>query len=126
MSMSLLIRFQWDVAVGALFALDILLIKLSMGFFYLRVLTAQWQKIVCYIMMIVSTLINLDLFFFTLFSCHGYSPIHYAEYLVHGRCPHGRSNTKTFEGQMYSQSAINILTDFVFLILPIPAVLKAN
>jgi hypothetical protein len=27
---------------------------------------------------------------------------------------------------MYSQSAINILTDIVFLILPIPAVLKAN
>ena len=43
-----------------------------------------------------------------------------------GHCPLDRGSIRAFEAHMYTQAVINVLGDFVFLLLPIPAVIKSH
>jgi hypothetical protein len=97
-----------------------LLIKLSLGLYFLRVLPHRWQRVVAYSLIIVSTIVNFNNSWWAMFSCG--TPTNYADRFLEGKCEfHGIR----IPFVLYFQGATNMLVDIVLLALPISTILKS-
>lgn len=89
-------------------------LKLSLGLFFLRILVEPWHRQVVYVVMALSTAVNVFCSFWAIFVCG--NPVHYLIRLVSGKC--------VAKGPWlaigYLQSATNTATDIAMAILPIP------
>ncbi|KIW06271.1 uncharacterized protein PV09_02743 [Verruconis gallopava] len=93
----------------------VLVLKLSVGLFYLRLSVERWQKLVVYFLMAISTSFSIGLFFFEVFQC-GYftSMLEFVLKKAADECVSGY----TIEAMTYTHAAITAFTDWVFVILP--------
>ncbi|KAF2432375.1 hypothetical protein EJ08DRAFT_585601 [Tothia fuscella] len=98
------------------YVLTMLVLKLSIAIFFLRIIAKRWQRVVVYISAGVSILINTVSFFFIVFQCGVPS----SAYLIFIRLASGQCISRgQILGLNYGQGGITTLTDVVFAILPI-------
>jgi hypothetical protein len=90
-----------------------------MGFFYLRVLIEDWQKLIRYCMMTLSTLANICDFIYLFIACN-------VSEINRGRVPALCTSKGSNAANLYLQGAVNVLFDVVFIIQPLPGVIKAQ
>jgi hypothetical protein len=98
-----------------------LLIKMSLGLSFLRVLSTPFQKSAAWCLVVVSTIVNLALSLFLLFACG--NPIKYAEKLLGGQCV---IDTVQFRFIMYFHAVVNIGVDLILLALPVSIVANSS
>lgn len=84
--------------------------KLALGFLFLRFLLVPWQRRVVYVVMSLSTVYTLCIFFIILFQCGNPNLI-----IVEGWC----LNSRGLNIVTYLHAALNAFTDWIFAILPI-------
>jgi hypothetical protein len=103
-------------------------IKLSLGLGYLRILklrhiNTRWERIVCYVVIVCSCVMNLQLFFMVLFSCaaDGFMPLDAPYGIATGKCD--LVDNRGLLVSEYLQSATNVVADWTMVLLPIPTVL---
>lgn len=96
------------------------ILKISLGIFYLRLVVSRWHKVTVYVTVGIATIFGSYYFFAILFSCG--LPSHFLTNALQGKCT----------GTVHSRYAINMaagvinaLSDFVLAILPIALINKA-
>ncbi|RDI83214.1 hypothetical protein Vi05172_g6947 [Venturia inaequalis] len=104
----------YTLVAEVFYLMTIMFLKISLGLFFLRVVSKKWQRKVVYATMFLSTIINIYHTVFVVFSCG--SPQHYLERMIQMKCVR-----KSVElGLAYEQAAVTTITDFVFALLPLP------
>jgi hypothetical protein len=96
------------------------ILKISLGIFYLRIVVSRWQKITVYATVGVATIFGCFYFFAVLFSCG--VPADFLVNAIQQKCwgtPQGRFATNLSAG------TINALSDFILATLPITLIRKA-
>jgi hypothetical protein len=93
----------------------LLVLKISVGLFYLRLSVERWHKGVVWFLMFISTSFSIGLFFFEVFQC-GYisSMLDFVIKRATDKCVSGY----TIQSMTYTHAAITAFTDWVFVILP--------
>jgi hypothetical protein len=90
------------------------ILKISLGIFYLRIVVSRWHKITVYATVGIATIYTCYYFFAILFSCG--LPGNFLANALQGKCTgtvHSRYAVNMAAG------IINALSDFVLAILPI-------
>jgi hypothetical protein len=119
---------KWYLVEAISYALGCFWVKLSLGLGFLRIfnfrlLTAGFERIVCYVSILVSSSINLALTFALLFMCadRGIMPAHLAAALADSRC---MGTNSALKGTSYAAGSINVVVDWTLVLLPLPSILK--
>lgn len=96
------------------------ILKISLGIFYLRIVVSRWQKVTVYATVGVATIFGCFYFFAVLFSCG--LPANFLVNALQKKCmgnPEGRFATNLTAG------TINAVSDFILATLPITLIRKA-
>jgi len=98
------------------YLVTVLVLKISLGIFYLRVLAKPWARKLVYASMTISTVWNFACTMFVIFQC-GYpkSSMIVVQRALTGKCV----SVTTDRGFGYSQAAVTTITDFVYATLPL-------
>ncbi len=98
-----------------------ILLKISLGLFFLRILTKRWQNRTFRIIIAVSVVYGLFFFFIILFQCG--DPKHLADRLLtkHKCLPVG-----VVLGTGYGYGTINVIADWTFVLIPIAILLDSD
>lgn len=97
------------------------LLKVSLGLFFLRVLTAPWQTRIFHTLLAISTIYGLIYILITIFQCG--NPSKLADSLLGSpKCLPGPFLLAT--GYLYG--AINILADWTFVLIPISVLVSSD
>jgi hypothetical protein len=91
-------------------------LKLSLGFFFLRIMVAKWQRICIYAILTLSTSISIAYFLFALFEC-GFpvdSTVYWGRFIL-GKCV----GAKAILGMSYTHAVVTAGTDLSLLCLAI-------
>ena len=95
-------------------------LKISIGFFFYRLVVVPWQKYLILATASLSTVVGIAAFFFAVFQCGIYqNALDFMNRTLAGKCV----DIQATLGVNYMAAAVTILTDWIFLILPI-AILK--
>lgn len=95
-------------------------LKLSLGAFFLRIITSSWQRGVVYTVMVTATIANLIESFYLIFMCG--NPHSFLEKIVLDKC----APTISMAFVAYGQNAVNTLTDITLALMPIPILWRTN
>jgi hypothetical protein len=99
------------------------LLKVSLGLFFLRVLTKKWQKLIFHITLGVGVFVGLFYFFIVLFQCG--NPSHIADNLTTPGTP--QCLPKELGLAMgYIYGIVNILADWTFVLIPITVLMDSE
>ncbi|KFA67561.1 hypothetical protein S40285_04265 [Stachybotrys chlorohalonatus IBT 40285] len=106
---------MWQALATATYVLDMMLIKLSIGLFLLRLAVAPVYKWIIRISLAIITIWSLVLFFWNLFQC---SPVEkqWDYRITEGRCV----TVDQIVAAAYAISVMTILSDWLYALLPIP------
>ncbi|KAM0713434.1 hypothetical protein Q7P37_010396 [Cladosporium fusiforme] len=109
------------LAAYALYAATMVIFKISLGIFYLRIIVARWQKILLYVTVGASTVYGIFFFFMILFQCG--SPNNFLRNALTDRCMGSR-----YDHFIVSMLAgvVNAVSDVILALLPISVVYKAS
>ncbi|KAF2396458.1 hypothetical protein EJ06DRAFT_240883 [Trichodelitschia bisporula] len=105
---------SWILVAETFYLTTILFLKLSLGFFFLRVAIKKWQRRTIITTMTVSTIIHFYHIFFVIFMCG--DPRNYLQNRLNHKCV-GRNVEVALA---YEQAAVTTATDWIFALLPIP------
>jgi hypothetical protein len=112
------------------YAISCFFIKISLGLGFLRILNfrlmaARWERVVCYVSILISCAVNIEYLFHILFRCTGKGvwPDELASAIVTGTCSIGQSG---LEVSTYVQGTVNVIVDWILVLLPIPSVFKTT
>ncbi|KAK1967041.1 hypothetical protein LY78DRAFT_692322 [Colletotrichum sublineola] len=94
------------------YCLSMVVSKMSIAYFLLRITTKKTHKWVVYVAMLFTVISGLIFFFVTLFQCHPIS------YFWNKDQPGGCIDINVVIGLAYSYSASSVISDFAFAILP--------
>jgi hypothetical protein len=97
------------------------IIKISLGIFYLRIVVTRWQQVTVYVTVGIAALYGTYYFFAILFACG--LPSKFLLNTLEGHCVGSRE--ARFAINM-TAGVINAVTDFVLAILPISLIRKAS
>jgi hypothetical protein len=111
---------QMTLASAILYSWAMLLIKLSLGLSFLRILVSPKQKYAAYTIIALSTLVNFTNAWFVLLWCG--NPSQYVAKTLAGQC---LPETFQIKFMTYFQAAVNIVVDIGLLTLPLSAVMKS-
>jgi hypothetical protein len=93
-----------------------LALKISLSIFYLRILVRVWEKRIIYVVVTVSTLFSIALFFLCVFQCGIFkNALEFWAKLSSDRC----ITPSQVEGVTYAYAIVTIVTDFTFALLPV-------
>lgn len=92
-----------------------LVLKISVGLFFLRISVERWQKGVVWFLMAISTSFGIGLFFFEIFQCGVFSSM--LEFVLK-KATTGCVSGYQIDAMTYTHAAITAFTDWVFVILP--------
>jgi hypothetical protein len=93
-----------------------LALKVSLGTFFLRILIRTWERRIVYIIVTVSSLYSIGLFFFAVFQCGIFkNAFDFWSKLTSNRC----ITPSQVKGVTYTYAILTIVTDFTFALLPI-------
>lgn len=108
-----LISLQWAIASEATYVITILILKVSLGIFFSRIIVKHWQLILIHITIAVSAISSTASFFYIIFRC-GSSPDNYVfQQLANNCAPRGLDRFFA-----YQNAAFSTLTDIIFATLP--------
>ena len=108
-----LTNIQFVIICEATYLQTVLWLKLSLGFFFLRIVNQKWQKHFCYGIMIFSTLVNITDTFYVIFMCG--DPHFFLKRYITGQCTSHKANL----GVLFTHAGTTTLTDLMFAVLPI-------
>lgn len=110
-------REQWQALATATYVLNMMFIKLSIGFFLLRLAVQRRYTYTIYITMTVVLAWSLALWFWDIFQC---SPIQAQwDYTIpHHQCVPADAVVKA----AYALSVMTIVTDWLYALMPIPMI----
>jgi len=111
---------QWFVTGTSVYAWAMIMLKLSLGSFFLRIITSQWQRAVVYTVMVAATVANLIECFYLIFMCG--DPRTFTENIILNKCTPEISMAFV----AYGQNTVNTLTDIILALLPIPILWQTN
>jgi hypothetical protein len=96
-------------------------LKISLGFFFLRIIIEPWQRVVIYICMAISTIYGFIYFGIVTFGCG--DPAKFLLRTVNQQCI---SITNVIIPASYVHTALNATTDWIMALLPIVTIWKLN
>ena len=107
---------DWLLVGSVFYIATMLVFKISLGLFFLRVTNLAWQRRLIYVMMGISTLISFVYLFFPIFQC-GYPKDGWTFLMrnLQGKCMSSAAKL----GMSYTHAIAVSLTDIVFAMLPI-------
>ena len=91
-----------------------MMLKISLGIFFVRIVIAPWQLIVIYITVGVSMLSSISSFFYVIFRCGADLDV-YVYQQLDNNCT-SRALDRFFA---FQQASITTATDLVFIVLPV-------
>lgn len=103
------------------YVLSVIFLKISLAFFYLRIIVQRWQKIVICIAATTMTLYGLAYAFLYLFRC-GPNVTQQLVYWAEGKC----IPDHTLLVMTYVFGSLDTLTDFIYAFLPIYILWNSN
>ncbi|KAK6004770.1 hypothetical protein QM012_008632 [Aureobasidium pullulans] len=103
------------------YVFTIIFLKISLAFFYLRIIVQRWQKVVIYLAVTIMTLYGLAYAFLYLFRC-GPNVNQQLVYWAEGKCI---ADHKLLV-MTYVFGSLDTLTDFVYAFLPIYILWNSN
>jgi hypothetical protein len=107
----------------AFYILTTTLLKVSLGLFFLRVLTKRWQTLIFHTILSISATYGLFYVFVTLFQCG--NPTQLADSLLKPASPHCLPSAFLLTtGYLYG--VINILADWTFVLIPISVLVDSD
>ncbi|KAI4725367.1 hypothetical protein E4T49_06884 [Aureobasidium sp. EXF-10728] len=109
------------IAFSGSYALDSVFLKISLGFFFLRIIIEPWQRAVIYICMAISTIYGFIYFGIVTFGCG--DPEKFLIRTVQNKCI---SITDVIIPASYVHTALNATTDWIMALLPIVTIWKLN
>ncbi|KAI1548614.1 hypothetical protein PtrSN001C_002005 [Pyrenophora tritici-repentis] len=99
------------------------LLKVSLGLFFLRVLTKKWQKLIFHIALVISTIYGFLYVFVALFQCG--DPTRLADNLLHPSSPNCLPSAFLMcTGYVYG--IINVIADWTFVLLPVSVLMDSD
>jgi hypothetical protein len=99
------------------YTLGMLTLKISLGLFFLRIMSEKWQKWIIYVTLFISTSFGISNFFFSIFQCGYFNSIWvFLERRI--TLEHCVSRAAGL-GMSYTQSAVATLSDWTFAALPL-------
>ena len=101
-----------------------LILKLSVGLFYLRLSVEKWQKGVVWFLMVLSTAYSIALFFVIIFQCG--VPDDMVIFVIKKASKDGCLPGHVVAAVTYTHAAITAFTDWVFVVLPFFILKKSN
>jgi hypothetical protein len=111
---------QWVIINECFYLLTQIFLKLSLGFFFLRVVIRKGHRWFIIATMAFSTVINLSHIFFVTFRCG--DPREFFDHQIKSLCV----NNNITIGMAYQQAAVSTITDLIFAVLPIPLLWNAS
>lgn len=109
------------IAFSGSYALTSVFLKISLGFFFLRIIIEPWQRVVIYICMAISTIYGFVYFGIVTFGCG--DPANFLLRTVQHKCI---SIPDVIIPASYVHTALNAATDWVMAMLPIVTIWKLN
>jgi hypothetical protein len=108
--------------VEQFYILSILALKISLGIFFLRIMTHTWHRYVIYLMMMLSTLYSSGYFFFSLFQCGVFSNIEVfaVRRFTGDHCVTGEQALAV----SYGHAAVTASTDWAFAIIALIVIFR--
>jgi hypothetical protein len=97
-------------------------IKISLGLFFLRIMTRRWQRYIVYAVMIASTIVAIGSFFFTTFQCGVPKADEFIRKQLSGKC---QTKQQIF-ALTYSQSVVNLATDVILAAMSVSMLTKSK
>lgn len=112
---------QWQALATATYIANMMLIKLSLGVFLLRLATQNRYKWIIWVSMGVVSIWSTALFFWDIFQC---TPVKAQwDYTIPGyKCVSAREVVNA----AYALSVLNIVTDWLYALLPVPMIWNAK
>lgn len=105
------------------YVLTMIVLKISLGLFFLRVFTASnWQRIIIYTMTAATTFYGLVCFIMTVGTCGASSPFFTAVASSKSTC----TLHDAYSGVSTSWNILNLVTDFIYALLPIITLWNVN
>ena len=98
-----------------------LMLKISLGIFFFRIVIKRWQIITIYLTVAISCVSGIASFFYLLFRC-GPDLDQVVDRQLAGQCT-SRNLDRFFA---YQHAAVTFSTDCIFLVLPIPILWHTN
>jgi hypothetical protein len=117
----LIIHPQYIQLAEVFYILTTTFLKVSLGLFFLRVLTKKWQKVVFYVLLVTSTVYGLYYVFIALFQCG--NPAKIADSLLGS--PTCLPPALTL-GSGFIYGIINVIADWTFVLLPISVLIDSD
>ncbi|KAI5379607.1 hypothetical protein J4E82_001647 [Alternaria postmessia] len=98
-------------------------LKVSLGLFFLRVLTKKWQKLIFHVILAISATYGLYYVFIALFQCG--DPTRLADSLLSPSSPNCLPSALLLtSGYLYG--VINVIADWTFVLIPITVLLDSD
>ncbi|KAL5113711.1 hypothetical protein ACEQ8H_008416 [Pleosporales sp. CAS-2024a] len=112
---------KWVVVSEATYVVAMMMLKISLGIFFVRIVVKPWQLGLIYVNVGVNMFSSTATFFYVLFRC-GPNLDRYVLQQLADQCTSRRLDNFI----VYQQAAITTLTDLVFVTLPIFILWNAN
>ncbi|KAI5202313.1 hypothetical protein E4T39_04811 [Aureobasidium subglaciale] len=109
------------IAFSGSYAITGLFLKISLGFFFLRIIVEPWQRMIIYICMAISTIYGFIYFGIVTFGCG--DPQQFLLRTVQHKCI---SITDVTIPASYVHTALNAATDWIMALLPIVTIWNLN
>lgn len=111
---------QWIIVSETFYVLTAMMVKLSLGIFFLRIVIKPWQRAMVYVVMILIALTSIFFFFFLIFLCG--NPKDYLIRYVYDQCaPRHVQNALA-----YVAASLGAAADWIYALIPIQIVVQAN
>jgi hypothetical protein len=116
---------QLLLAAEAFYIWCMMLIKISLGIFFLRILVERWQRRIVYFMVTLSTATGFAYFWYAVFQCGlpNSGGLTFWEKVITKKC-----NTTPLQANSaaYVHGGVQVLTDISMLLVPLPVIYGAR
>lgn len=109
-----LTKLQWSISAEVTYVATVMVLKISLGIFFARIVVNEWQRILIYVAVAGSAVSSVASFFYCLFRC-GPNLNDYVLRQISNKCT-PRPLDRFFA---YQHASFATLTDFIFAALPI-------
>lgn len=107
---------QWLLTAESFYVLTMLMLKISLTLFFLRIMVKPWQQRVVYVSITISTLVSTAYFFFAIFQC-GYPSNAWIFFIrkITNKC----ITPTQIIAVSYTHGGVTTLTDAIFAAFPL-------
>jgi hypothetical protein len=110
------------LALEVFYILTIGVFKVSIGLFFVRILTEKWQRGTIYCVLVIFSTFGVVYFFYAIFQCGIPTGSTFWQRRVANQCLSNSSGL----GLGYTHGVLTALTDLIFVALPLWVVFKAR